>query len=84
MKMKKNQGSIFADAVAQSFAKLSPAAQVRNPVMFVVYVGALLVTAVWALAFAGIRDAGFGYTLSIALILWFTVLFANFAEAIGL
>ena len=83
MKMKKNQGSIFADAVVQSFAKLSPAAQVRNPVMFVVYVGAILVTAILALAFAGIRDAGSGYTLSIALILWFTVLFANFAEAIA-
>ena len=77
-----NKG-IFADALRQSFAKLSPRVQVRNPVMLVVYAGAILTTALYLLAFAGIRDEGAGYTLAIALILWFTVLFANFAEAIA-
>ena len=83
MSMKKSSGSVVSDSVKQSFAKLSPAIQVRNPVMFVVYLGSLLTTALWALSFAGIRDESGGYTLAIALILWFTVLFANFAEAIA-
>mgnify|MGYP000905346972 CR=1 FL=1 len=51
--------------------------------MFVVYVGAVLTSALWLLSFAGIRDENPGYTFAIALILWFTVLFANFAEAIA-
>lgn len=83
MDMKKNQGGVFADAMMQSIVKLSPLVQVRNPVMFVVYIGAILTTALWLLALAGIRDERAGYTLAIALILWFTVLFANFAEAIA-
>lgn len=74
---------IFADAIKQSFVKLSPRIQVKNPVMLVVYLGALLTTALYLLAFAGIKDESQGYTLAIALILWFTVLFANFAEAIA-
>ena len=73
----------YADAVRQSFKKLSPKIQIRNPVMFVVYVGAVLTSALWLLSFAGIRDESPGYTFAIALILWFTVLFANFAEAIA-
>ena len=81
--MKKTQGSVFADAVTQSFVKLSPRVQFKNPVMFVVYIGAIMTTALWLLAFAGIRDENAGYTLAISLILWFTVLFANFAEAIA-
>lgn len=83
MKMSKASGSVLADSVRQSFAKLSPVVQVGNPVMFVVYLGAALTTALWALSFAGIADESGGYTLAIALILWFTVLFANFAEAIA-
>lgn len=78
-----DQRSVFADAIGQSLRKLSPHVQVKNPVMFVVYIGAVLTTALWLLAFSGIRDDSAGYTLSIALILWFTVLFANFAEAIA-
>ena len=75
--------SIMIDSLRQSFAKLAPHIQIRNPVMFVVYIGAILTSALWLLAFAGIKDESAGYTLAIALILWFTVLFANFAEAIA-
>jgi K+-transporting ATPase ATPase B chain len=83
--MKKNNLSsdMFTDAIRQSFVKLSPKVQVKNPVMLVVYIGALFTTALYLLAFAGIKDESAGYTLTIALILWFTVLFANFAEAIA-
>ncbi len=82
MKQKQNPG-IFQDALKQSFAKLSPRVQVKNPVMFVVYLGAVLISALYLLSFFGISDAARGYVLAIALILWFTVLFANFAEAIA-
>ncbi|MDI4634626.1 potassium-transporting ATPase subunit KdpB [Pelomonas sp. V22] len=73
-------------ALAQSFAKLSPAVQWRNPVMFVVYIGSLLTTGLWA---ASLFDAAYAgsegrmFILAIALWLWFTVLFANFAEALA-
>ena len=69
--------------ISQSFVKLSPRVQMKNPVMFVVYIGAILTTALYFLAFAGIKDESAGIYLAIALILWFTVLFANFAEAIA-
>ncbi len=83
--MKKDEfdRTILIDSLRQSFAKLSPRVQVKNPVMLVVYLGAILTTALFFLAFAGIRDESQGYTLGIALILWFTVLFANFAEAVA-
>lgn len=74
---------IFADALKQSFAKLAPRIQVKNPVMLVVYIGAILTTALYILSFTGIKDESRGYTLAISFILWFTVLFANFAEAIA-
>ncbi len=75
--------NIFSDAIKQSFLKLSPRVQVKNPVMLVVYIGAIFTTALYLLNFIGIKDEAAGYTLTIALILWFTVLFANFAEAIA-
>lgn len=83
--MKKNEfdKKIILDAIKQSFAKLSPRVQVKNPVMLVVYIGAILTTILYVLALVGIKDENPGYTLAIALILWFTVLFANFAEAIA-
>ncbi len=83
MKKKSTNKGILADALRQSFKKLSPRIQVKNPVMLVVYIGAILTTALYFLSFAGIRDENAGYVLTIALILWFTVLFANFAEAIA-
>ena len=69
-------------AIADSFRKLNPRAMVKNPVMFVVEVGALLtsVQLVWNAA----HHAGqFSFGLQITLWLWFTVLFANFAEAMA-
>ncbi|QOX63372.1 potassium-transporting ATPase subunit KdpB [Anoxybacterium hadale] len=83
--MKKNEKNyeIMIDALKQSLVKLSPRIQVKNPVMLVVYIGAILTTVLYFLAFIGIKDESQGYTLAIALILWFTVLFANFAEAIA-
>ncbi|EAC3820059.1 potassium-transporting ATPase subunit KdpB [Listeria monocytogenes] len=74
---------IWKDALIQSTKKLSPKLQVKNPVMLLVYVGAILATSLYFLGFFGISDEKPGYTLVIALILWFTVLFANFAEAIA-
>lgn len=78
-----SKSKIYVDAVRQSIKKLSPVIQIKNPVMFVVYIGAILTTAIWLIALWGISDESAGYTLAIALILWFTVLFANFAEAIA-
>ncbi|MBC1441191.1 potassium-transporting ATPase subunit KdpB [Listeria innocua] len=77
------ENDIWKDALIQSMKKLSPKLQVKNPVMLLVYVGAILATSLYFLGFFGISDEKAGYTLAIALILWFTVLFANFAEAIA-
>ena len=70
-------------AIIDSFRKLNPAIQWRNPVMFVVYVGSILTTVLWVQALAGQGEAPAGFILAIALWLWFTVLFANFAEALA-
>lgn len=83
MNKKNPQTKIYIDAVKQSLKKLSPKVQIKNPVMFVVYIGAILTSTLWILSFIGIRDENAGYTFTIAMILWFTVLFANFAEAIA-
>ncbi len=70
-------------AIIDSFRKLNPAIQWRNPVMFVVYVGSILTTALWIQALGGGGEAPAGFILAVALWLWFTVLFANFAEALA-
>ncbi len=75
--------ALVKPAVIDAFRKLDPRLQWRNPVMFVVYVGSLLTTALWAQALGGQGEAPAGFTLAIALWLWFTVLFANFAEALA-
>jgi len=78
--------ALLKPALAQSFAKLSPAVQLRNPVMFVVYVGSILTSAIWLLSFldpATVGAEGRGFVLATSLWLWFTVLFANFAEALA-
>ena len=74
---------MIARAIKDSFIKLAPAAQAKNPVMFLVFASAILTSILWIVSLFGIRDASSGYTLAIAVILWFTVLFANFAEAIA-
>jgi K+-transporting ATPase ATPase B chain len=75
--------ALLRPAVADAFKKLDPRVQWRNPVMFVVYVGSLLTTALWIEALRGQSEAPARFTLAIALWLWFTVLFANFAEALA-
>src|SRR5262249_30103493 len=73
---------IVKRAITESFAKLNPATLIKNPVMFVVEVGAALTT------FFMVRDMflggkAIGFQLQISIWLWFTVLFANFAEAMA-
>ncbi len=70
-------------ALVDAFRKLSPRAQARNPVMFVVYVGSILTTLLWLNALAGHGEAPTLFILAIALWLWATLLFANFAEALA-
>ena len=70
-------------AIADAFRKLNPAVQWRNPVMFVVYVGSILTTILWVQALVGQGEAPAGFILAITIWLWFTVLFANFAEALA-
>ncbi len=74
---------IYQRAVMESFVKLNPRLMVRNPVMFVVEVGSVLTTALWIQALAGQGEAPTGFIGAIALWLWFTVLFANFSEAVA-
>lgn len=87
--MSTKQNNAFADkkmfgrAVKDSFIKLNPKTQAENPVMFLVFVSAILTSILWAVSLFGMKDAPGGYTFAIAVILWFTVLFANFAEAIA-
>ncbi len=70
-------------AIVESFKKLSPHIQWRNPVMFVVYVGSILTTILWLQSMRGQGEAPSGFILGIAVWLWFTVIFANFAEALA-
>ena len=75
--------NIVKQAVADSFKKLDPRQQMKNPVMFVVWVGSVLTTALFFQALGGHGEAPAGFILAITLWLWFTVLFANFAEALA-
>jgi K+-transporting ATPase ATPase B chain len=75
--------SILRQAVLDSFGKLTPRRQVRNPVMFVVYVGSILTTLLWFQALVGRGEAPAGFIVAVSIWLWFTVLFANFAEAMA-
>ncbi len=75
-------GGIVRTAVKASFGKLNPVTLIKNPVMFVVEVGAVITTFLMARdIFVGGRPIGF--QLQISIWLWFTVLFANFAEAMA-
>jgi K+-transporting ATPase ATPase B chain len=75
--------ALVKPAIASAFTKLSPRVQWRNPVMFVVYVGSILTTVLWLQALAGQGEAPQSFILAISVWLWFTVLFANFAEALA-
>jgi K+-transporting ATPase ATPase B chain len=74
---------ILRQALIDAFAKLTPQQQWKNPVMFVVYLGSLLTTVLWLQALGDSSEEPAGFVLAIALWLWFTVLFANFAEAVA-
>src|SRR6266404_3741658 len=75
--------AILTQAIIDSFRKLTPQRQVRNPVMFVVYVGSILTTLLWAQAVVGKGEAPAWFIFWVSVWLWFTVLFANFAEAMA-
>ena len=75
--------AITRGALGDSFKKLNPRHMVKNPVMFTVYVGSLLTTGLWIQSLIGQGEAKPGFIFAISLWLWFTVLFANFAEAMA-
>jgi K+-transporting ATPase ATPase B chain len=72
---------LLKQSVWEAFKKLTPQQQWKNPVMFVVYLGSLLTTGLWLQALNGASEEPAGFILTISIWLWFTVLFANFAEA---
>ncbi|HSS50677.1 MAG TPA: potassium-transporting ATPase subunit KdpB [Thermoanaerobaculia bacterium] len=74
---------IVRQAIKDSFRKLDPRLMVRNPVMFVVYVGSFLTAGLFIQALAGKGEAPAGFIFGVSVWLWFTVLFANFAEAMA-
>ena len=78
-------GQIVRSAIWESLRKLDPRVQIRNPVMFVVFVGSILTTIIGIGAALGeIRNEGSpGFIIAVAIWLWLTVLFANFAEAVA-
>ncbi|HTP57904.1 MAG TPA: potassium-transporting ATPase subunit B, partial [Spirochaetia bacterium] len=72
---------VLSRAVGMAFAKLDPRVEIRNPVMFMVWIGSLFISLVFiADAVRGVYDS---FNLQIAIWLWFTVLFANFSESLA-
>ncbi len=74
---------ILGAALIDSFRKLAPQQQWKNPVMFVVYIGSILTTVLWLQALNGNGKDPANFILAVTLWLWGTVLFANFAEAVA-
>ncbi|HIF6777360.1 TPA: potassium-transporting ATPase subunit B, partial [Serratia marcescens] len=79
--MTRKQRALFEPALVRTalidaVKKLDPRVQWRNPVMFVVYIGSILTTAIWLAILTGQTDGAAAFTGSVALWLWFTVLFA--------
>lgn len=74
---------VILAATLQALGKFNPKVQIKNPVMFVVYLGAIMTTGLFFLSLFGISDEKSWYILAVSLILWFTSLFGNFAEAIA-
>ena len=75
--------AIVRPAIIDSLRKLDPRYQLRNPVMFVVWVGSLLTTVLFVQSIVGQGEAPSMFILAVTLWLWFTVIFANFAEAMA-
>ena len=79
------QKDMMGRAVRDSFAKLDPRVQIQNPVMFLVWLSAVMTSVLAVASIFGVRDAGVPtyYVVAIAVILWLTDLFSNFAEALA-
>ena len=79
------QKDMVARAVRDSFAKLDPRVQIQNPVMFLVWLSAVMTSVLAVASIFGVQDAGVPayYVVAIAVILWLTDLFSNFAEALA-
>lgn len=77
------QPEIMKQAAIDAFIKLDPRVQIRNPVMFVVEVGSILTTIIYFVSLGGEKEANSSFVLSISLWLWFTLLSANFSEAMA-
>ena len=75
--------SLLGPAMMDSVTKLDPRTQWRNPVMFVVYIGAILTTVLGVQALVSRGEAPAWFIINVAIWLWFTLLFANFAEALA-
>ena len=78
------EGALVKDALKQSFVKLKPGVMLKNPVMFTVYLGTIIMLGVCIWIFTGEKTQGsLAYNVTIFAVLFITVLFANFAEAIA-
>jgi K+-transporting ATPase ATPase B chain len=75
--------NLVGPALVDAFKKLGVRTQLRSPVMFVVYVGSIITSLLFVQALFGTGEAAPGFILAVAVWLWFTVLFANFAEALA-
>ncbi|MDR3481623.1 MAG: potassium-transporting ATPase subunit KdpB [Burkholderiaceae bacterium] len=75
--------ALLGPAVVDAFKKLDPRVQLRSPVMFVVYVGSIITTLLFIQSVTGKGEASPSFILATSIWLWFTVLFANFAEALA-
>src|SRR5258708_34900723 len=86
--MARRSSSIFSRdivlaAIRDSFPKLDPRLQVKNPVMFIVELGSVITTGIFVLDLVRGNTHGIWFVAAISIWLWLTVLFANFAEAIA-
>lgn len=75
--------NIIKVALVDAFLKLKPSTQIKNPVMFTVYVGSIITTILFLQSLLGKGEAPSLFILAVTLCLWFTLLFANFAEAMA-
>jgi len=80
---KKGQAELYKRAVIEAFLKLDPRLMAKNIVMFVVEIGSVITTLLWLQALTGNGEAPAAFIGAISIWLWFTVIFANFAEALA-
>ena len=80
---KKGQAGLYKRAVIEAFLKLDPRLMAKNIVMFVVEIGSIITTLLWLQALSGHGEAPAAFIGAISIWLWFTVIFANFAEALA-